>query len=198
MKGKKTKRKAIISQKNKNKTPSAQDGSDAATHGQLNTPAPPRSESSIRSEISLIFSECAEQIPDVSEAATRAIEIIRDRQLPVMLVESIVHDYASIRIHQKRSQVRVTLRKAADGDEASIARALAGRRTWLDSYMVGGKPLRECNRDDLLLAAKNLERTIDGFKHAATFYRKLAEKIGDSTVGATMTETEIANLDRSV
>ena len=173
------------------------DGSDGAAGAQQDSQLMPRSESSIRSEISAIFAECAERLPEVDEAATEAVSIIQKRGIPIMLVSSIVHEFAAVRIHSKRAAIRQTLRKAADGDEASIARVAAGY-SWLRMYMVGGKPLGMCNREDLEDAARRLDTVVEGFKHSAAFFRAIARKIGNRTVSEVLTDQEVAAVDRSV
>lgn len=60
----------------------------------------------------------------------------------------------------------------------------SGSRPLLDSWFIGSKSLRECNRTDLEAAIDDTETQIGGLKANASFYRMLCSKItGSRTVG---------------
>lgn len=179
--------------KNKRKTAAR----NAAKSDKKSNPQTPRSESAIRADIADVFARHAAEQPDIDIAATDAIAEIRARNLPIELVTSIVHDYATVRINRARGVMRTSLRGAALGDERLIASTQAGRWAWLTHYMVGSKPLGECNSEELFASAKRKREMADGMTNAAKFEERVARKIGDRLVREVLDENAIQRIQKS-
>lgn len=172
-------------------------GRNAATTCNTNTLPMPRSESAIRSDIAEVFARHAAQTPEIEQAATDALAEIKERNLPIELVTSIVMDYATVRINRARGAMRTSLRGAAIGDERRIASVTAGQWAWLTHYMVGSKPLGECDAEDLFASAKRKREMSDGLASAAWFEETVAGKIGEHLVREVLSEQAIAKIQKS-